>query len=122
MIVVSSGELVYLVVVLQKLLLCWVLSMAEAGTAIRIQPLWLWLCGDGSATHFLLAPGDRSAATRNLLLVDLVQEEKEPDILNSSTNSNRGELLRSPYLRPTLSGDVFQLVTSKGQLVSFFLS
>ena len=39
MIVVSSGEPVYLVVVLQGLLLCWVPSMAEAGTAIRIQPL-----------------------------------------------------------------------------------
>ena len=74
------------------------------------------------ATHFLLAPGDRSAAARDLLPVDLVQEEKEPDILNSSTNSNHGELSRSPYLRLTLSGDVFQLVTSKGQLVSFFLS
>ena len=42
----SSGELVYLVVVPQGLLLCWVLSMAEAGTAIRIQPLPLWLCED----------------------------------------------------------------------------
>ena len=29
MIVVGSDELVYLVVVLQELLLCWVLSMAE---------------------------------------------------------------------------------------------
>ena len=38
MIVVSSGEPVYLVVVLQGLLLWWVPSMAEAGTAIRIQP------------------------------------------------------------------------------------
>ena len=66
----------------------------EAGTAIRIQPLWLWLCGDGPVlpTHFLLAPGDRSAAARDLLPTGLVQEEKEPDILNSSTDSKRSEL------------------------------
>ena len=37
-------------------------------------------------------PGDKSAAVRDLFPTDLVQEEKEPGILNSSTNSKRSEL------------------------------